>query len=111
MWKQRCGSEATYSNLIDVFIRADYQDYANSVRKLVSQPPSNPVSECCTKIFELQQKDGNSNSDDSEQFYTPPSSPTPDSEPLFYLERISQTRGKITYLNCTFIVYDTNHPA
>ena len=96
MWKQRCGSEATYSNLIGVFQRTAHQGYADSVRNLVSQPPCNLTSDCCTEIFELPQEDIDSNSDDSEPFYTPPSSPTsPDSEPLFNLERVHHTPGKI----------------
>ena len=33
-WKQKLGSNATYNNLIDVFERAGYQDYADQIRKL-----------------------------------------------------------------------------
>ena len=34
MWKKARGPEATYINLIGVFERAGYQDYADAVRKL-----------------------------------------------------------------------------
>ena len=34
MWKQAHGSEATYINLIGVFERAGYKDYAGTVYKL-----------------------------------------------------------------------------
>ena len=34
MWKQARGAEATYMNLIGVFERAGYKDYADKVYKL-----------------------------------------------------------------------------
>ena len=34
LWKQRSGDGATYSNLIQVFERADCQQYADIVKKL-----------------------------------------------------------------------------
>ena len=34
MWKQARGPEATYINLIGVFERAGYKDYADKVYKL-----------------------------------------------------------------------------
>lgn len=36
-WKQNLGSNATYNNLIGVFKRAGYQEFADTVRKLVPQ--------------------------------------------------------------------------
>ena len=35
-WKQACGSEATYLNLIGVFQRAGYQKYADTVQSIVA---------------------------------------------------------------------------
>ena len=36
-WKQNLGSNATYSNLIAVFERAGYQEYADAIKKLIMQ--------------------------------------------------------------------------
>ena len=36
MWKQARGSEATYLNLIGVFERAGYQEYAETVQSTVA---------------------------------------------------------------------------
>ena len=36
-WKQRLGSSATYNNLIGVFERAGYQDYADTVRRVIKE--------------------------------------------------------------------------
>ena len=36
-WKQNLGSNATYSNLIAVFERAGYQEYAGAIKKLMLQ--------------------------------------------------------------------------
>ena len=36
-WKQKLGSKATYSNLIAVFRRAGYQEYADAVEKVILQ--------------------------------------------------------------------------
>ena len=33
-WKQKLGSSATYSNLIGLFERAGYQNYADTVRNI-----------------------------------------------------------------------------
>ena len=40
MWKQGCGPEATYINLIGVFERAGYKDYADKVYKLLEEDTS-----------------------------------------------------------------------
>ena len=37
MWKQRCGSSATYKNLFHVFQHAGYQDYADIVIKIIGK--------------------------------------------------------------------------
>ena len=37
IWKQKLGSNATYSNLIVVFIRAGYQEYADAIKKVILQ--------------------------------------------------------------------------
>ena len=37
MWKQKLGSGATYSNLIQVFEKADHKDLADVVREIVRE--------------------------------------------------------------------------
>ena len=44
-WKQKLGSSATYNNLIGVFERAGYQEYADAVRKLVQPQMSLEVED------------------------------------------------------------------
>ena len=91
IWKQRRGSEATYCNLINVFERAGHQDYADTIRRLVSQAYND---DCSGEIFEkpIQQRDSDSDSDESAVYYTPPSSPQP---LLFELDRVYHTVGKV----------------
>ena len=40
MWKQALGKEATYSNLIGVFERANHQGYADTVRRIIEEMSS-----------------------------------------------------------------------
>ena len=42
-WKQRLGSNATYSNLIGVFERAGYQGYADTVYKVLKESLPGPT--------------------------------------------------------------------
>lgn len=42
-WKQKLGSSATYNNLIGVFERAGYQEYADVARKLVQAKTSHEM--------------------------------------------------------------------
>ena len=44
MWKEARGSEATYINLIGVFERAGYKDYADTVYELFEED----TSACCS---------------------------------------------------------------
>ena len=45
MWKQAHGPKATYKNLIGVFERAGYQDYADTVNKLLEADTSAQCSQ------------------------------------------------------------------
>ena len=45
MWKEAQGSEATYINLIDVFERAGYKDYVDTVHKLFETDTSTQYSQ------------------------------------------------------------------
>lgn len=66
MWKQSLGSKATYNRLIELFVAAGYEGYADTVRKLIQS-----MSDEATNI-----------SSDEEIYYTP-GSPLSPQVPVF----------------------------